>query len=203
MMANVDLRVRWNNYLPHWTKDDATYHIRFRLADSLPQEQLQAWREEKAEIFATAKQEDRPLNDYEKDRLEFLRTKKIEQLLDVGYGECWLSRDEIAKIVRDALHYFDDERYRLLAWCIMPNHVHIIVQPTGEHQLYEIVRSWKTFTAREANKILSKTGSFWQREYFDHLIRNQERLENTVEYVWNNPTAAGLMNWKWRWRCDV
>ena len=112
-MANVDLRVRWNNYLPHWTKDDATYHIRFRLADSLPQEQLQAWREEKAEIFATAKQEDRPLNDYEKDRLEFLRTKKIEQLLDAGYGECWLSRDEIAKIVRDALHYFDDERYRL------------------------------------------------------------------------------------------
>ena len=95
-----------------------------------------------------------------------------------------------------------EERYRLLAWCIMPNHLHVVLQPTGIKTLFEILDSWKHFTAREANKILGRKGSFWQSESFDHLIRNRESLEKWINYTWQNPEVAGLKNWKWRWRVD-
>ena len=84
----------------------------------------------------------------------------------------------------------------------MPNHVHILMEPIT-HSLVDILDSWKKFTARKANKILGREGQpFWQREYFDHLIRNQEHLERTSNYIWTNPEAAGLVNWKWRWRME-
>lgn len=94
------------------------------------------------------------------------------------------------------------KKLSLYTWCIMPNHVHVLVEPVN-HDLSKILNSWKTFTARETNKLLGREGKpFWQREYFDHLVRNQEHLEQTHAYIWNNPEVAGLKNWKWRWRME-
>jgi|SRR3989344_128303 len=196
-MRDIDVNIRHGAFLPHWTKEGAAYNVSFRLADSVPQERLAAWKEERKELLQ--KIADRKITPSEEQRLTYLLSEKIEHYLDAGHGHCWLRNPAIAQLVKNALEYFDGERYQLHAWCIMPNHVHVVLEPIS-HPLHEILRSWKMFTAREANKVLQRSGLFWQTEYFDHLIRNDESLERAVEYVWNNSDAAGLKNWEWRWR---
>lgn len=61
------------------------------------------------------------------------------------------------------------------------------------------MQSWKGFTAKEANKIVGHTGTFWQREYYEHLVRNENDLMRVVRYVKNNPLKANLVDWKWVW----
>lgn len=119
--------------------------------------------------------------------------------LNHGLGACWLARDDVAALAANALRYFDGTRYVLHAWCIMPNHVHVILQPRHEHPLPAIVRSWKIFVAREANRQVSRSGPFWQPEYYDHLIRSERELSKAVQYVQANPAKAGLDNWRWVW----
>jgi putative DNA methylase len=79
----------------------------------------------------------------------------------------------------------------------MPNHVHAVVQPLATHALAAIVHSWKSFTAKEANHILGASGTFWQREYYDRVIRGEEHLRRVIDYVANNPVKSGLANWQW------
>jgi REP element-mobilizing transposase RayT len=171
----TDLNIRQGAYLPHWERTGSTYAVTFRLADSLPQDILES------------------LEAIPRDA----RAEKIEAWLDAGRGACWLRQDPVTQLVADALRHFDGSRYQLHAWCVMPNHVHAVVTPLGDHQLAEIVHSWKSFTANQANKLLGRTGTFWQAEYFDHLIRNDRDFGNSVEYVLNNPVRAGLRDWQW------
>ncbi|MGH9859223.1 MAG: transposase [Candidatus Acidiferrales bacterium] len=79
----------------------------------------------------------------------------------------------------------------------MPNHVHAVFSPLALHTLESILHSWKSFTGTAANRLLALSGAFWQREYFDHLVRNQRSLARIVHYVQNNPAKAGLENWPW------
>lgn len=119
------------------------------------------------------------------------------RLLDAGYGQCLLRDDRTAEIVAEALKHFDDDRYQLHAWCVMPNHVHVVVQPLGTHQLSQILHSWKSFTANAVNKELGRSGPVWLRESYDHLIRDEADYQHHVRYARENPAAAGLSNWKW------
>ncbi|MDD4025348.1 MAG: helicase-related protein [Kiritimatiellae bacterium] len=107
-------------------------------------------------------------------------------------GACVLRAPAIAGIVRDALCHFDGQRYHLHAWCVMPNHVHAVVTPWGEHTLSAILHSWKSYTAHLINKRLRTHGEVWERESFDHLIRSADALGRFVNYVENNPVEAGL-----------
>ncbi len=200
-MYDPDIRIRHGNFLPHWTKDGGIYHVRIRLADSLPQQKLDEWKHEREDLVRRASKDKRKLTRAEQERLDFLFSDKVEKFLDSGYGACWLKIDEIAEIVADTLWKFNEDSYKLFAWCIMPNHVHIILQQLTK-ELQKIMHSLKWYTGLHSNKILGRSGEFWQREYFDHLIRNQESLERAVEYVWSNPDKAGLKDWKWRWRAD-
>jgi len=79
----------------------------------------------------------------------------------------------------------------------MPNHVHVVFGILPGHDLAEILHAWKFFTAKEANRILGRTGDFWQREYYDHIIRNAVELRRVVRYVTENPARAGLKDWPW------
>jgi Rad3-related DNA helicase/REP element-mobilizing transposase RayT len=195
-----ELRVREGAYLPHWTRGGAIYAITFRLADSLPQSVLQEWVAERQAIVSRARQRGRPLTTADAKELDRLHSAKVEAYLDAGAGHCWLRDDRIAKIVADALDHFDGERYELLAWCVMPNHVHVVLQPADGIEVPDLLRSWKTFTAREANKLLGRSGNFWQAEYYDHLIRDGDGLAHAVEYAWGNPDKAGWPDWQWRFR---
>ena len=189
--------IRHGAYLPHWTREGAIYAINFRLADSMPKSVVRAWEFERLDIIRTAQQMNRPLTLAEEVRLDKLFSEKVETYLDAGAGACWMQRDDVAGVVAGALLHFEDERYRLAAWCVMPNHVHAVLQPLPGFELPGIVHSWKSFTAKEANCLIGRTGQLWQPEPYDHLIRDEEDFQNQVEYVLANPVRAGLKNWKW------
>ena len=191
------LKIRQGAYLPHWTRGGAVYAVNFRLADSLPASVVKTWEFEREDIVKTARQMNRPLTASEEMRLDKLFSEKVERYLDQGRGACWMLKGEVATTVQNALRHFDEERYRLHAWCIMPNHVHAILQPHGGFELPDILHSWKSFSSRRANRALARTGKFWQPEYYDHLIRDENDFDCQVEYVLANPSRAGLKNWKW------
>jgi REP element-mobilizing transposase RayT len=193
---------RQGNYLPHWTRDGATYAITFRLGDSLPRAVLESWLFERRDILRTAEQCGRPLSYEEEKRLQQLHSQRVESYLDAGHGACWLRQPAIAKVVIDALRYFDGQRYRLHSWCVMPNHVHVVVEPLPGHSLPSILHSWKSFTAKVANRLLQRTGEFWQEESYDHLIRDDDDYAHAMEYVEQNPAMAGLENWPWVWKWE-
>jgi Rad3-related DNA helicase/REP element-mobilizing transposase RayT len=197
-----NIHVRQGAYLPHWTRGGAVYAVTFRLADSLPQSVLEGWWRDRDAILQNAKQQGRPLTDHEIETLRALHSERIETYLDAGHGACWLRNPEAASAVAGALKHFHGERYRLLAWCVMPNHVHAVVQPTAGFELPQILHSWKRHAAREANKVLGRTGEFWQPEYYDHLVRDEDDLRHAVEYAWGNPEKSGWNNWAWRGRDD-
>ncbi len=194
------LRIRQGAHLPHWTRDSAVYAITFRLADSLPQKVLEGWRTERDSITDAARQQNRPLTAQESRRRGELHSLKVQKYLDAGHGECLLRQEAVASLVQDALHHLDGNRYQLLAWCIMPNHVHVVAYFNEGASLPEVLHSWKSHTAHAANKLLGRSGEFWQAESYDHLIRDEEDLRHAIQYTWSNAEAAGFGDWSWRGR---
>jgi REP element-mobilizing transposase RayT len=167
-------------YIPHFDGGQFSQFITFRLADSMPQKVLQAWNAEDVGDVATR--------------------KRIEQYLDAGHGACWLADQRVAEVVRSALTFHDGAKYRLNSWVIMPNHVHALLTPADGMHLPEILHSIKSFTAQKANKILDRTGQFWQNETFDRYIRNREHFVSVIRYIENNPVKAGLCERPEMWR---
>jgi REP element-mobilizing transposase RayT len=169
----------WNyrGYLPHFDHPELIQGITFHLGDSLPTKILEAMKE---------------IANLQKDPDAELR-RQIQKYLDAGHGLCYLEDSRIAKIVEQALFHFDGKRYKLLAWVIMPNHVHALIETVLGYPLGKIVQSWKSFTANEINKLLKRKGQFWQEDYFDRFIRNQQHFDNAVFYIHNNPVKAGLV----------
>ena len=157
-------------YLPHLKAEGGIYFVTFRLADSLPATVL------------------RQLSEIPEKQ----RSKEIETHLDAGHGECWIARPDIAEIVKQALLKFDGERYRLRSWVIMPNHVHVLVEAVADNSFSEILQGMKSVSAHEANKLLGREGEFWQKESYDHLIRNDEDFARCIDYIAQNPVKAGL-----------
>ncbi|MCL2700057.1 MAG: class I tRNA ligase family protein, partial [Phycisphaerae bacterium] len=182
-------------YLPHWTRPGGTYAVTFRLDDAMPKHVLMGWKQEREDIATRAKQQQRELTAREEYELDKLYSDRVESFLDAGAGECLLKKPEIAQVVADALKHFDLERYELLAWCVMPNHVHVVIHPLADHSLQDILHSWKSFTAKQINAMLGRTGTLWQDEYYDHLIRDEEDFNHAINYVAQNPGRIGLQNW--------
>lgn len=124
---------------------------------------------------------------------------KLEEYFDRGAGGCFLRDTRIGDLMANALRFWEGKRYRLLAWCVMPNHVHVVSRLLPGQELSSVLHGWKSFTARKANVILGRSGAFWQREYYDRLIRDGDELERAVGYVIRNPERAGLTGWRWVW----
>jgi REP element-mobilizing transposase RayT len=185
--------------LPHWRVDGGTYAVTFRFADSLPQEVLARWKAEREHIVRRAEHMGRPLTGPELQRLDELHSERVERWLDHGHGSCALRDDRLARLVRDAMFHFHGTRYVLLAWCVMPNHVHAVVRCFPGRAVSGVVQSWKGYTGKKAWEILGRAGAgaFWQKEPYDHLVRDEEDLGRCIRYVLKNPAAAGLTNWPW------
>jgi REP element-mobilizing transposase RayT len=175
--------------LPHWRQPGVTYFVTFRLADALPQAKLQEWREERR-AFLDAN----PESWSETTQAEWfaLFPDRLQTWLDKGYGECWLQQPELGKIVDQALLYFDGDRYDLLANVVMPNHVHALLTPKGEHRLDQILHSWKSFTAKAINQSMKRTGEVWQHEGYDHILRTPQAAWAVAHYIMENPAKAGI-----------
>jgi REP element-mobilizing transposase RayT len=164
--------------VPHFDSPDVVQTITFRLADSLPTAIYREW----AQLPAADK-----------------RRYRLDRVLDEGLGACILREPKIAAIVEDALLHFDGERYGLLAWVVMPNHVHLLILP--EVPIPVLMRWLKGSTARSANRILGRTGQpFWQDESWDHYLRGSSQVERTTSYIEENPVSAGLVRSAERWQ---
>ena len=157
--------------LPHWEAGEAAQSITFRLADSLPRAAIE-----------------RKMA----DETSALRRERFEALLDAGHGEGLLARPEVGALVERALLHFDTERYVLHAWCVMPNHVHVLATPREGVSLSRLVHGWKSFSAHAINAALGRSGRIWFGEYFDRAIRDGAHFEAVKAYIEDNPVKAAL-----------
>ena len=177
--------------LPHFDSPDAIQFLTFRLADSLPADVLRSL---KTAVDLLAKN----------DQPNAMRAR-IEKYLDRGYGCCLLAHPSMAATLQQAFKFYAGKRYQLIAWCIMPNHVHVLIKPACP--LSRIAQGWKTYSARWALQNAEKlqlqlpAGGFWMRGYWDRYIRNEAHLHAAVDYIHQNPVKAGLCpraeSWMW------
>ena len=176
--------------LPHWTSEGSVYWITFRLADSLPQEKLNAWRAER-EIWLN--QHPQPWSDKDWKEYDESSGERLQSWLDAGYGSCALMRPDVRQIVQDCLLRFDGERLRLHNAVIMPNHVHLLLEPVAGNELSELLKGIKGASARKANQILGNTGTaFWMDESYDHIVRSERQRQHFIRYIAENPVKAKL-----------
>ena len=158
-------------YLPHFDAAEAIQAVTFRLADSLPRD-------------GTLPR----LHDASAVR------RVIDAALDRGHGCCALRDPRIGQLVENALLHGNGRRYRLYAWVVMPNHVHTLLATKPESTLSQALHGWKSFTAGAANRVLGRSGRFWQPDYFDRLIRNEAHFHRVLRYIEDNPVKAGLVD---------
>jgi putative transposase len=182
-------------YLPHCDAGQILQSITFRLADALPQDKFDQLARELAAMPDAAQ--------------DAVRRRRIEQWMDAGMGCCALHHPQMAALMQETLQKFDGERYRLIAWCVMPNHVHVLIEPLAS--LPKIVQSWKSFTGRWALLHNAELGlgvpvphfgrHFWMRDYWDRYIRDERHLHAVIHYIHDNPVTAGLCptapDWPW------
>jgi REP element-mobilizing transposase RayT len=175
-------------YLPHRDEPGLVQFVTFRLADAFPKELRAEW-------AALLQIED-----------ERERQAGLESYLDKGEGECYLRQRAVARLVENSLQFRHGLDYELRAWVIMPNHVHLLFKVL-DVPMSQLVDAWKGFTAKQANKILRRHGQFWQEDYWDTFVRDDEHERQTRKYIEANPVKAGLVTdrkeWLWssaRWR---
>lgn len=207
----------YQRHLPHYQSPGATYFVTFRLKDSLPKEvlaQLLEEREiEKRVIQQTKSKEEQLIKFFEFQKKYF---GHFDEFLDrASDGPFWLKNPGIASITSEAIHFRDSKMYDLLAFCIMPNHIHMVFEllrglsdashvgrrDSSPYIVTNIVENLKWYTALEANRALGRRGAFWQHESYDHVIRDDNELQTFIRYVIENPVKAGLVqHWRdWKW----
>jgi REP element-mobilizing transposase RayT len=195
--ASQIVTMRRGAYLPHWTQEGSVYAITFRLHDSLPRETLEELKAESAPLSHSVDLARHGRQETHRAESAERLSERVERWLDSGCGSCHLRDDRAAQIVARALSHFDGDRYSLIVWCVMPNHVHAVVRPLGRHSLPGILHSWKSYTAKEINNLLGRRGELWQPEYYDRIIRDEDEFQRLVRYIIGNPATAGLNDWKW------
>lgn len=173
--------------LPHLYFNDGIYFITYRLANSIPVDKLNLIKSP----FTNP--------NFEEYKKLFIR---YDKLLDSGnYGINYLSQQNIADVCKESIHYSDSKHYKLICYCIMPNHVHLVFELSpGSKDISQIMKAIKGISANRANKILNRKGTFWQDESYDRLVRDDVELYFVIKYVLLNPVKAGLVdNWSdWR-----
>ena len=194
--------LHFRGQLPHLKKEGAVYFVTFRLAGSLPAHEIAQLKHERQVIIEQARAAISPLPWHEEQQLLAWYCDQVEALLDAGHGACYLSKPEVADLVSAGLKFFACQRYELRAWVVMPNHVPAVVWPMPGHTLSDILHSWKSYTSKQANKLFHRDGeTFWQKESFDHWIRDDTEHARLVAYVHNNPVKARLCqspaDWRW------
>jgi len=211
----METREFYRRHLPHYHPEYGKFHIVFRLEGSLPEEVVQRLKQERDEQKRYLSGETN-LEKRHELMLEYWKEyfQKFDSLLDgAETGPTWLVQDSIAQIVVDAMLKRDHNDYDLVAYTVMPNHVHLIISTedlgrgssrqriVAETSVQRVCRLLKGATAYACNRALNRSGQFWQHESYDHLIRSDEELERTIWYVLNNPVKAGFVaTWEqWRW----
>jgi len=206
--------------LPHWYVPGAAHFVTFRLAGTLPREVIDRLQQRKEELLK-AKRPRKLTPARFRERVHKQLFADYDRYLDAAQSVRWLHDPRIAALVRRSLYYWHGQKYGLMSYCIMPNHVHVLLLPfdvpatavTQTHSievgecadddsaLAGIMHSVKSYTAHEANRILRRSGPFWQHESYDHWVRDEQELERIVQYIVVNPVRANLVSraYDWYW----
>jgi putative transposase len=186
--------------LPHWSQAGAIAFITFRTQDSMPKAIVEQWIADR-DAWLKANGIDPRCNwGSELKKLDRSHVKgfrdalwnRWHESLDACYGACELRRPALAQIVADSLRHFDEQRYLLLDYVVMPNHVHVLCSFPNEKGMLEQCDSWKHYTAVQINRRLAQKGRFWQQDAFDHLVRSEEQFQYLRRYISANPERARL-----------
>ena len=165
--------------------------ITLKLADAIPQ--------------SSQRTISHAIRDYPQAQRALQRRQQLEEVLQQGKGCCLLQHPLMAAELTEALELHNRKRYKLIAWCIMPNHAHILLEPT--YSMPRIVQAWKTATTRwmlmhkEELQLPTPGRMLWMRDYWDRYIPDAREIPPAIRQVHNSPVAAGLCTQppKWRW----
>lgn len=210
MSSNKPLKYQefYRRKLPHIQPEKALFFITYRLDFQLPADFTEISKRKKLEYLKFLKNFN---SNEQKEKLENFRKILFDDednILTKIKSPQWLNNPLIAEVVKKSLFFRHKTEYDLLSYCIMPNHVHILIKPLLNDQqkpfsLQRIIHNHKSFTANQANKILNRKGKFWYPEFYDHYIRNEKELLNVVNYILQNPVKAKLTdhhkNWEYNW----
>ena len=220
--------------LPHIHPPGPTLFVTLRLADPIPKAVVQDWKAEKIWLEREIERIGRKVghertseNLNQQVRLDAFKRKwflRFEEILDkANHGPVWLKNEKVAQLVIESLKYRDGKIFQLNSYCVMSNHLHTVFRPyldnksvrldssssrpeylSKEPPLDVIMHSLKSYTANEANKLLGRSGAFWETESYDHVIRNEAEYQRIQNYVVKNPVKAGLVTdwreWPWSWK---
>lgn len=219
MTHGDEIKIFYQRHLPHYQPPGNTFFVTLRLAGSLP---LYVIQKLKSEYEAQLKLISGIQNEkVKRERYQDYQTSYFEKFDSVlgNYKNSvsWLRQTAVAEKVKEAIHYYDGKSYDLITYALMPNHVHMVFAPINVGRFSEppksgrngvstyivakILQDLKKYTAVECNKILNRSGAFWQHESYDHVVRDEDELSRIIEYVLNNPVKAKLVDkwedWKW------
>jgi REP element-mobilizing transposase RayT len=207
-MKRTDYKPQYRRNLPHYQPAGFTIFVTIRLTGTLPRHVFEKLRSEtrivQKELDTIPDTDIRLRQKYQEKKRLF---GKLNTILDKAkFGPSWLKNPNVATVVYESICFRDGRFYTLDAFTVMPNHVHILFRPLetsdgDPHSLSSIMMSLKRHTARECNKLLGRTGQFWQHESFDHVVRDLAERERIVKYILDNPVKAGLVeDWReWPW----
>jgi putative DNA methylase len=206
--------------LPHWYVPGAAHFVTFRVAGTLPREVIDCLQRRKADLLR-AKPDPGMTQGQFRERVHKQLFAAFDDYLDADRSESVLCDARIAALVRGSLYHLHGAKYGLLAYSIMPNHVHVLFVPfevpvpagavelacelgecpDGDSPLSGIMHSLKGYTAHEANRLLRRSGAFWQHESYDHWVRDEDEMERVVKYINANAVRAKLASrahdWFW------
>ncbi len=205
------LVTEYHRNLPHWQHVGAAFFVTFNLKGAIPRDVYERLAEEKQlALTAIQKSGNSAEQLYAEHKRHFAR---VDRILDTcQHGPVWLKEPSIADVFKDKLHQYDTTNYELLAYCVMANHIHVVVDTAVQldalnsseavtsanyTQLHTALRYIKGSSSRLANQLLNRTGAFWQPESYDHYVRSAAELERIIDYTLQNPVKAGLVkNWQ-------
>ena len=174
----------WKRNLPHWEQAGKIHYVTFRLHDSIPQHVVERYKDMKRWFLET---HPRPWDDIAMRSYSELISNPIEGFLDAGYGECVLKYPDVRQYLIDSIGFYDGSRFDVLAYVIMPNHVHMLAVPSDDYSLDETLKSIMRFTAGKINRHMGKKGQLWQTEPFDRIVRSGLHYNHCLDYIRHNP----------------
>ena len=191
-IASPSLKITNGEHLQCWSSDRAIYHIALHLADSIPASERAHWLEIRRDLTGRAAREGRELTPDERSLLRAAYDERVEKYLAAGYGSCWLRRADVAQAVAEVFEGFNGKGYQLHCWCIMPNHLHLIVAFDSGDTFRRKLKVWKRISAHLVNRLVGQSDMVWTEDAYTRIIRTHEEYLRQVSYVWNNPESAGL-----------
>lgn len=209
--------------LPHLLPIGASLFVTPRLAGSIPLHLIDQWKREKKEAIQKIKDQFKPqkgftgaansqLGEQRKSLITNIQKRyfaKVDDYLDkAAFGPTWLKDTKAAEELAKKIHQYDGEYYDLIAFTIMSNHFHLLIDTSSQltdipdnveittenyAPLEKIMHQIKGGSAFEINKVIGRKGRFWQPESYDHFTRTVEEFFNIIRYIANNPVKAGLV----------